>query len=247
MKNLLFVMFACVGMFFLTSCDKDTLSESESLVDQIANAESKVAIDIEMLPTSAGNYIDENFFETFETDVYRATGLGYEVVLDSEDYVYFDESGNVLRGEGIRGPRGKGHCKGKRGDRVEIEDLPTSITTYLSENYADTDIKGAKVFKNGYYIVGLDGGVLVVFDSEGNFIEEKTFMHGGCEPGELIETLEELPTIIQNYIAENYGGLEFVRAKLKGEKYFVGLTDGDSKTILVFDIEGNFLKLIEKP
>ncbi|MGB0864434.1 MAG: PepSY-like domain-containing protein [Saprospiraceae bacterium] len=65
----------------------------------------------------------------------------------------------------------------KHGEKVEIEDLPTAITDYITANYEGATIKVA-FSQDDEYRVGIINNenerVLVIFDSEGNFVEEKT-------------------------------------------------------------------------
>ena len=65
----------------------------------------------------------------------------------------------------------------KHGEKVEIEDLPTAITDYITANYEGATIKVA-FSQDDEYRVGIINNenerVLVIFDSEGSFVEEKT-------------------------------------------------------------------------
>ncbi len=65
----------------------------------------------------------------------------------------------------------------KHGEKVEIEDLPTAITDYITANYEGATIKVA-FSQDDEYRVGIINNenerILVIFDSEGNFVEEKT-------------------------------------------------------------------------
>ena len=127
------------------------------------------------------------------------------------------------------------------GEPVAIADLPMSITDYVAANYPDSDIKRAKNNADGNYIVGLTGKIVLVFDADGNFVEELPFVGGQCGCGGEEVDVAELPTSITDYIATNYPTAEVKKAHQKGEKYVVGLIVDDERVILIFDEDGNFL------
>jgi hypothetical protein len=62
------------------------------------------------------------------------------------------------------------------GSQIDITTLPTLVTDYVTGNYTNATVKVA-FLKEGKYFVGLTtdtGKKMVIFDSEGIFIEEKT-------------------------------------------------------------------------
>ena len=167
MKNLLFFLTAVVGLSLLTtSCNKDSsVSEDMELIQQIVESENRTAIEISELPAVTRTTVDEQYFETYIESAIAASDLGFEVELGNGETIYFSERGEgLVSRRGFRhghGPCGMGH----RGTRVELADLPTSITDYITANYPDAETKRAKTNDNtgNYFVLILtdDGRVVL--------------------------------------------------------------------------------------
>ncbi len=248
MKNLLFFLTAIVGLCLLaTSCSKESsVSEDMELIEQIVASENRATIDISELPEETRTTIDEQYFETYIESAIAARDLGFEVELGNGETIYFSERGEgLVSRRGFRhghGPCGMGH----RGTRVELADLPTSITDYITANYPDAETKRAKTNDNsGNYFVLIktdDGRVVLKFDADGNFIEEVSCIHHGCGGLTQIE-IADLPTTITDYITANYPDADIQKAGTKTNTGNYGVVlniDGD-RVIVVFDADGNFL------
>ncbi len=248
MKNLLFLLTAVLGLSFLaTSCNKEaSVSEDMELIEQIVESENRSTIEPSELPNVAKTTIDEQYFETYIESAVVAGGLGYEVELGNGETIYFSERGEVLVSRrGFRhghGPCGMGH----RGTRVDLADLPTSITDYIAANYPDAETKRAKTNDhNGNYFVLIktdDGRVVLKFDADGNFIEEVSCIHHGCGGITQID-IADLPTTITDYITANYPDADIQKAgqKTNSGNYGVVLNVDGNRVIVVFDEDGNFL------
>lgn len=226
-------LFALVLTISMTSCSKMDMS----LIDDIVSA-SKTTIDASELPADAVETLDDEYFETYIDEVLLADGLGYLVKLGNDFEVYFDKDGECLNGEG-KGKFGKksGHGKDK-GEKVEIEDLPEVITTYITDNYPDVTIERAKMNRNDKYMVKVTGDLILSFDADGAFLGENVFMD---RHGDKIE-LEDLPTAITDYVTANYSDATIKIAFQKEDRYMVGLSTDTGKTMLIFDSEGVFIE-----
>ena len=209
-----------------------------SVIDEIQNA-TKVEVAADDLPTAAWDYLDETYFDTYIDIVNLAEDLGYQITLGTGEDVFFDTDGENIDEKCNK--EGKRDRKGKKNlTSLDIAELNTTITDYITENYADATIKGAKSDENGSIYVGLDTHIILEFDSEGNFVGE--FEHHRRGKSEKIE-LSELPTLITDYITTNYVDAEVKVAFKKDEGYGVGIvTADDERKVLVFDAEGNFIE-----
>lgn len=248
MKNLIFFLAAIICLSFLaTSCNKESsVSEDMELIEQIVSSENRTTIEVDELPTVTKTTIDDQYFETYIESAIAARGLGFEVELGNGETIYFSERGEgLVSRRGFRhghGPCGMGH----RGTRVELTDLPTSITDYITANYPDAETKRAKTNdNNGNYFVLIktdDGRVVLKFDADGNFIEEVSCIHHGCGGITPID-IADLPTTITDYITTNYPDADIQKAgqKTNSENYGVVLNIDGNRVIVVFDSDGNFL------
>jgi len=132
---------------------------------------------------------------------------------------------------------------------IEVTDLPTAAQDYLSTHFADTAV--LKVLEMTtpeelvtYHALVIDTGA-VVFDADGAFLEIKQRPDGQCLKFEELD-VSTLSTEITTYIDENYPDAVVERAR-QGEKD--GVTEVhvvvEETGVLIFDAEGNFLKLHE--
>lgn len=234
MKKLSFLFAIAV---LISSC---SLIESigTDLIDEIQNA-TTVEVAADQLPEDAQSYLDENHFDTYIDVVNFAEGLGYHVELGTGENVFFNEDGEKLEKEGKRGRKGHRGHKGKDLEPIEISDLSSTITDYVANNYPDATIVRAKTDEEGNIYVGLDSHIILEFDAEGNFVGE--FEHHRRGKGEKID-LSELPTVITDYITENYPNSELKVAFKKEDGYGVGIvTSDDERKVLIFDADGNFV------
>lgn len=245
MKKFLFLLTITATLSLLTtSCNKETTDND--LIEQIASSSDKLVVEPSELSTSIRTTVDESYFETFVETAYLAKELGYEVMLANGENIYFNEDGEQLRSrKGKRhghGPCGKGH----RGTPVEIADLSTTITDYITANYTDAEIKKAKTNDDGEFYVMIttdDGRTVLKFDADGNFIEEVSCVqHHGCGGITQVE-IADLPTTITDYIATNYPDADIQKAgqKTNTGNYGVVLNVNGDRVIVVFDEDGNFL------
>ena len=238
MKKIFFLSLAVFTLGFFSSCKKDDQSTTDSLIEEIATSSSKININPEMLPEQAKQTIEDEYFETYIETASLVESKGYEITMGNEDLLYFDIQGRELRGRAHRhGPHRPGPCG--RGEPVSINDLPDDIIDYVTENYPDEDILRAKL-KAGKYLVKITGHLILVFDTDGNFIEE-AHVFRFCNHFVDRINIDNLPDVIVDYISDNYPGAEIkVAWKVRG-KIIVGVITPEGRKILVFDLDGNFL------
>lgn len=249
MRILLLIAVSFLAFNFLfTSCEKDQeLLSNDALIQEIALSEVRQSIEPDQLPGSIITYVDENHFDTFIEEAFTVSGRGYELLMGSEERMFFDRNGDVLefRGHhdgllGTDGPHGPCHRPGLGfGRPVFIDELPESIINYVSESFPDNEIRKAKA-RHGNFFVLVNVPIVLKFDGEGNFIEELSPLHRCHRPCHPVR-FGNLPEVIQDHVAENYTDAEFRRACVRRGRVIVLLLDQDGRIILIFDHEGNLL------
>ena len=131
-------------------------------------------IDPADLPETAKEYLRENYSENEIIKVIfieRDELNQYHVLVKEIGIVIFDADGEFvkLREKPVR------ICPNFQ--KIEIEDLPESITSYIEENYPDNEIlrarKGTRNEEVEIHVLVAEVGVLI-FDESGEFIELKT-------------------------------------------------------------------------
>lgn len=137
-------------------------------------------IDPADLPDAAKEYLRENYSENEIIKVIfieREALNQYHVLVKEIGIVIFDADGAFLK---LR-ERPVRICANFQ--KIEIEDLPESITSYIAENYPDNEIlrarKGTRKGEVEIHVLVAGVGALI-FDESGEFIELKTCgMHKG--------------------------------------------------------------------
>lgn len=228
MKNLL-VLFLSVSILGLVSCE-----QGEALLEQaLEDLGYQKTTDY---PASIDEYVDFNHAEEIILEVGVAEaqqGTIYRTTLSDDTDLFFSDNGELRSRKGRRDR--KGRCHGKDSVIVDLTTLPTAITDYVTANYADATIVGAKVSnKTADFHIFLNTGFVLTFDVDGNFVEEKEL------PFILVE-VADLPTVITDYITANYADATIKKALVKKEDdtYVVFL---DTRVKVVFDADGNFVE-----
>lgn len=190
MKNLVATILVA-SVLALASCDENSLQplSVENDLASFASTEDGpeengererpklTEVALENLPTSISDYIVSNYV-SFELKKARTDQEGnFHISLASESdrkRLVFNSEGAFI--EEMLKPERTG------GERPEITDvaidaLPDVITSYITTNYVDGEIVKSGTDPEGNYMIGLKteaGGKGLLFDSEGQFIEEKT-------------------------------------------------------------------------
>jgi hypothetical protein len=161
---------------------------------------------------------------------------------------------NGMMGNGYSGMMGQGHHEFR--NHMEITpvqldegDLPTATLDYLHEHYADNEI--LMVFEltsedeSEYHVLIQEVGGLI-FDADGNFEDMVRRGMGHCEAYEEVE-LDNLPELAQSYIQTTYPDAEVIKARVGSHDNIKELhVLIENIGILVFDVDGNFIELMER-
>lgn len=221
----------------MTSCNKDNdVATTETLIEEIATSSEKQNVSNADLPTVAQDFIADEHFETYVESAAFVEGKGYEITLGTEDIEYFNAEGSVLRTD-LHPNRchRPGPCGG--GERIRIQDLPAGIVAYILDNYPDEEIRRAKI-KGDYYLVGITGPTVLVFESDNTFVTEAPLFRF-CRGDRL--NIDNLTDVFTDYITENYPDGEIkVAYRIRG-KIVIGILTPEGRKILVFNLDGTFL------
>ncbi|KPM47042.1 hypothetical protein [Jiulongibacter sediminis] len=156
---------------------------------------------------------------------------------------------------------GPGGMEGQRPEitEVAVEELSSSITEYINANYAGATIDRAGTDPEGNFLLGIslsdEGHRGLLFDASGNFVEEKQKPEGkgpGDKMGQRPELTEldisALSATISDYISANYADFSIEKAGTDPEgNTMVLVSNGDTKTGLLFNAEGGFEKELPPP
>jgi hypothetical protein len=189
MKKVLFLLTAVAGLF-LASCNKQEVTPDTS-DDVFASIEASAArtaavndtvtkgkckgkltsVDVATLPATITSYINTNYagatikFAGKDEKGQYVVGVSLNSV---ETGLLFDANGAFIQTLAHYGKRAKL-------TQVALTDLPASVGTYVSANYAGYTIKKAGKDADGNLIVGLSDGTnhkALKFDATGKFVEE---------------------------------------------------------------------------
>ena len=152
-----------------------------------------------------------------------------------------NDSTNTGQPDRKRGWRGGKKCNITE---VAVGDLPAVITDYISTNYTDAAIDRAGTLENGNFVVKItkadDTHAGLIFDANGEFVEEKTGKRGsrGTEVA-----IDALPATITAYITANYEGSTLKKAYTNEEgKFLVVIQKADETYVGVgFEADGTFI------
>lgn len=247
MKKLSFIILASLTLA-LAACEKNDNNElsEDLLIAEIATSAERVMVEPAELPQAIRAYVEDVHFDTYIEMAYMVPSRGFELNMGSGDNLFFDRNGTPLR---FRGPNdGRFGANGPHGPCqfsdfgvvVSIDRLPEPIRDYLNENYPDHEIARAKR-RAGNIVVMLRGPVLLLFDAQGNFVEELTPLHSCHRPCRNLTDTGDLPIVIGNYIDDNYPEAQVRQACARSGIIVVFMIGENGRIILGFDIQGNFL------
>jgi hypothetical protein len=135
------------------------------------------------------------------------------------------------------------------GSVIAIADLSTTITTYISANYAGATVVGAKRESDGSFevhIVTSDGLKLELkFDSAGTFVSLSSNNNNHFSSNEAQVAIVNLLANIKTYITTNYAGATIKEAHVESDgTYDVVITTAAVVNVkLNFSAAGVFLKI----
>ena len=245
MKNFALYAFTALLLVGMSSCQKQATEEDMTLVRAISESSGKVVTNPANLPNAIVEFMQEEHFVTYISEAYQSPTLGYELITGDEDHVFFNLEGRPLVNEEIEWREGEfrrfgGPCS-RPGRYINPRRLPNAIKRYINANYPDNSPHRAKILANGMIVVGMDAPLMLVFTSEGRFVEE-VFCIRPCEGAMQRVRLAELPAGIPEYLRTHYNGLEALAAyACRNGNFVIGLFVDGHRVIVVFDSEGNFL------
>ncbi|WP_323755667.1 PepSY-like domain-containing protein [Roseivirga sp.] len=126
------------------------------------------------LPATAADYLTTNYPDSTVLKVIfidNADISQYHVLVKEVGALVFDVDGNFVELK----VRQEGICR--QFDEVAIEDLAEAIRTYITNNYPDNEVLGARIGERDgvveIHVLVKEVGALI-FDEDGNFVELKT-------------------------------------------------------------------------
>jgi len=128
------------------------------------------ALDLAEVPQVILDYVATNYPDN-EIKRAKLKEEQYVIGLKGHILLIFGEEGDFI--EEFNPINNGGPCGGTP---VAYEDLPATITDYIDSNFSDLEFNKAKQKDDGRYVVMLLDGeekVILIFDEEGNFIEQK--------------------------------------------------------------------------
>ena len=161
---------------------------------------------------------------------------------------------NGMMGNGYGGMMGQDHHEFRNHAEItpiqlDESELPSAILEYIHEHYTDNEILMAFELTleddSEYHVLIQEVGGMI-FDNEGNFEDMVRRGMGHCEEYEEID-MKNLPELAISYIETNYPDGKIIKARIgshnETEELHILLEDIG---VLVFDLEGNFIELMER-
>jgi len=176
-----------LAVFLLSACEKDEDNESQSNV--VASSVYQ-KLSEQNYPDPIVSYVSTNYSNNTISAMYmkqytddRTT---YDVELNDYRELYFDGNNNYI---GMN----------DNSINVNVADLPSSISDYITNNYPDNNIvKAEKEIEDGaqVYEITLNNGYELYFSLDGTFLK--------LEIDSSYVNVDDLPQSILDYITNNY-------------------------------------------
>lgn len=240
-KNFI-ALFIIAAMGFVLSCEENVAEPINEASGTSILGDSTMTADwqefnVNDLPQNVSEFVQKEFSDKEIKEAWLTDEGEYIVVLGHHLYLIFDNEGNFIEVYKEREHRGDR-------DPIDVSQLPQSVLDYLAANHADIGIKKAFVNEDGEYIIKLKNRMVVVFDADGNFIEEfekERRKHRGrfFDDWSKIEA-SELPQAVLQYIETEHPGAEIVIAGTNEKGGFGVILD--TAILLLFDAEGGLIE-----
>ena len=238
MKYYLISYIAAFMISFMMACNDPQANPDAILILEIESSVSKINVEPADLPEPIRIALEQDYFETYIESASYVADLGYEVILGSQDHVYFRKDGiEILDLVTDLRPSSRRPCG--HGRPIGPDALPTNISDFISDVYPDAQVLRAK-HKGNVILVLISGRRLLVFDDLGNFTHETSVFYFCAQTGRPV-LLGNLPDTIRTYLAEHCPDGELRKAWSVRERIVVGMLTPDGRKILVFDQAGSFL------
>ena len=227
-KYLLFCLVCCLSVAFLTSCEKEDINEMGFTETSTSDARFSDTL-VTDYPTAIDEYITQNFPGATVDEVELEEDGTYGVELDNGIELIFDANGNFLEEE----------MEDEEGEDEDnyVTDYPAAIDEYVAQNYPDASIEEVELEDDGTYEVELDNDVELIFDADGNFLEEEMEDEEGEDEDNYVT---DYPAAIDEYVAQNYPDATIEEVELEDDGTYEVELDNDIE--LIFDADGNFLE-----
>ena len=247
------ILLFCLPLCLLfVACEADQSVEEpatdEALIEAMVTDPMAEVITFDQLPAEVAEDLLLNDFETFVEYVEEVPEKGYICHLGNGEIRYYTESGRPIeytsvafssRAFGSIHPHGRCFRRLRRIARfLPPADLSTTITNYITENYPDREIRGAKELGDSTLVLIRPATVLLFgaadeFLNEWNPLEHCTDRCGPVRPA--------VRTIINEYITENYPDYTVRFTCRRINRIFVSLITPDGRLIVIFDGAGTFI------
>ncbi|MEL6140119.1 MAG: hypothetical protein AAFU67_00705, partial [Bacteroidota bacterium] len=247
------IMLFCLPLCLaFVACEADQNTEEpvtdEAFIEAIVTDPAAEIISFAELPADVAEDVLLNDFETFVEYVEHVPEKGYICHLANGEIRYYSKSGRPIeytsvafssRIFGSMHPHGRCFRRLRRiARRLPPAELSTTITDYITENYPDREIRGAKELGDSTLVLIQPATVLLFgaadeFLNEWNPLEHCTDRCGPIRP--------EIRAIVNDYLAENYSeySIGFVCRRIN--RIFVSLTNADGRLIVIFVGTGIFI------
>lgn len=178
------------------------------------------------------NYLQEHYPDNFVVEVERINNQGYEVELNSQFELVFDQDQKFI---------GIDLDYDDNEQLMDFNEFPEQAKEFIAKEFAQSKVVLAKKEKDGNKTTlkaYLSQGFKVQFNKEGQWKEIS-----GSYPSPIPATI--LLENIQSYIATNYKDYLVTGIELdqKDKEYQVELETLTNEVDLVFSLEGNFIKI----
>lgn len=125
---------------------------------------------------------------------------------------------------------------------VDGSQVPQSVLDYVSENYPGEEIEHLWVDDQGGFVVLLDRGIALRFDSAGTFVEAitnaKRRKYSDDDRSDI--AISNLPQVVLDYLSNNYSNYNIEEAEVDSDGNFhVELENG---SVVIFDANGIFIE-----
>lgn len=231
-----------------TGAKKDSLTSFSSLPDTIGKY-------------LTANYTGYTFQKAFKITTASNTVDGYVVIITYNGKpvglkfnasgvfvaVLEQREGHDLVGKGWHNGGCFGDRDGGHKDTLAISALPSAIKSYFASNYpTDTLLHAVVNFDATYIVISSNNGLFATeFTSGGTFIK-RVQIYPHAEKHTAIAQ-SALPAAVSTYLTNTYPGYVFDKAftetvnkVLKG--YFVFINANNTRLVVQFDANGNFIK-----
>ncbi|MCC8361129.1 PepSY-like domain-containing protein [Salinimicrobium sediminilitoris] len=235
MKELKLFSLAIVAMLTFNSCSSDD-DGGDNGTDVDLNLTAPRAdnhVNTAALPQVILDYISTNYPENTIYEAEIEDNNNYEVELNDETELIFDQQGNFL---GIDDDDDDDFGD----EHIAPANLPENIRDFVTTYFPGTTIEEAEIENNGNYEIELSNDVELIFDADGEFLGRADDDDNDDKDDDDI-AVSDLPQVIRDYITENYPDNSIIEAEKEDDNSFeVTLNNGME---LKFDSQGAFVSV----